>query len=250
MVSLKHFCKCINLSGAVSIVHDFFGYTSIPRLAADVAKGRLWEEALTGIVQHAEVSDQLSVLKQVHLLQNKYFNVNLILVGAELFSVADEHDLDAAVQITRDIYEQINLGIGRLQWWAISEADAKGLENITSNSDAQNLTNDWTVPNDAVDVFVVRSYRGVVAGNSPVDGPCDKDRLGKMTGSVVTIHKYIGLPNDWTTSGILAHELGHYLGLNHVSDPSNLMNPASWGTDLTEQQGRTMKEHCFVKHGC
>lgn len=46
-----------------------------------------------------------------------------------------------------------------------------------------------------------------------------------------------------TFGNIIAHELGHYLNLDHVSDESNLMNPIIYddSTTLTENQCSTMR---------
>ncbi len=43
---------------------------------------------------------------------------------------------------------------------------------------------------------------------------------------------------------IYAHEFGHYLGLDHTSDTSNLMNPViySYSTELNQDQCQTIKE--------
>lgn len=72
----------------------------------------------------------------------------------------------------------------------------------------------------------------------------------------------MGSANAWTTlpgeelagaviekdaadfAGIVAHELGHYLSLDHESDPSNLLNPVIYktSTHLTAQQCDAMRE--------
>ena len=51
------------------------------------------------------------------------------------------------------------------------------------------------------------------------------------------------------TGVILAHEVGHYLGLGHVTtDSTNLMFPSvPNGGRLTSAQGTTMRSHCFVE---
>jgi hypothetical protein len=53
-----------------------------------------------------------------------------------------------------------------------------------------------------------------------------------------------------TTGQALAHEVGHYLGLSHVtSDATNLMFPTiPNGGLLTTTQGNTMRSHCFIEN--
>jgi hypothetical protein len=122
----------------------------------------------------------------------------------------------------------------------IGLAEANGRDVIDDNGEAEALTDEWTVPNRSVDVFVVKLYVGAVAGLSPVGGPCDKDAKG-MDGSVVEL---VGT----TTGQVLAHEVGHYLGLSHVNgDSTNLMFPSvPNGGLLTASQGNIMLRHCFV----
>jgi hypothetical protein len=52
-----------------------------------------------------------------------------------------------------------------------------------------------------------------------------------------------------TTGQVLAHEVGHYLGLSHVTgDSTNLMFPSvPNGGVLTTAQGNIMKSHCFIE---
>jgi hypothetical protein len=48
----------------------------------------------------------------------------------------------------------------------------------------------------------------------------------------------------------LAHEMGHYMGLDHVSDPDNFIGnngDSDSKTGITVAQGNTMKGHCFVR---
>ena len=46
-----------------------------------------------------------------------------------------------------------------------------------------------------------------------------------------------------TDSGITAHELGHYLGLDHVNDETDLMNPIIYpsSTLITSEQCQEMR---------
>ena len=160
MASLKAIAQCIGITGNFRIVADFFGYTVAPK--------------------------DLSVLTQIRRLQGRHVHMNLIRVGIELFTAADQPEIDGAVQFTRDTYASVNLGVGRVTRLFITTADANGRDNIGSDGEAEDLTNEWTVDNHALDVFFVLTYAGTTIGLSRVDGPCDKDAKG-MDGSVVAI---------------------------------------------------------------
>ncbi len=219
-VSLRDMAACIGIVGNFSVVEDFFGYLSVPT--------------------------DLSLLDQVRRLQGRYVNMNLIRVGVEFFDAADEIEIDKAVQITRDTYATVNLGVGRVRRYFIADADANNHENIGSGGEAEDLTNEFTVSNNALDVFFVLTYAGDTVGSSAIDGPCDKDAKG-MDGSVVALET--GL-----THLVLAHEVGHYLGLEHREDDDdkdNLMFPSvPNGGNLTDSQGADMRDHCFVREPC
>jgi len=225
MASLKQLARCIGLSGDISIIQDFYGYTRVP----------------TG--------NQLSLLTQARLLKGRHIHLNLIRVGTDpngWFSDADEQEIDAAVQVTRNTYATVNVGIGRVERHSIATADANGRQDIDSDDEAETLTNEWTIPNDALDVFFVLTYAGGTIGLSRVDGSCDKDAKG-MNGSVVAIE---GMGN--ITGLVLAHEVGHYLGLGHIDDDStNLLFPAvPNGGRLTVDQGNNMGDHCWIRSAC
>jgi hypothetical protein len=221
MISIKQLCNCIKAGDGnkISLIHDFFGfYDYRPPM-------------------------EVSVVTQAGLLQGKHVHVNLITVGD--FSYANYQEVDTALQTTRNLYARVNLGVGRALYYSIPASQANGRDHIGSDGEAEDLTNEWTVPNDALDIFFVLTYATSTIGLSRVDGPCDKDAKG-MDGSVVAIE------SDPNTSGfVMAHEAGHYLGLSHVNDGTNLMNPSvPNGGNITNSQGNNMKDHCFVKSGC
>lgn len=64
---------------------------------------------------------------------------------------------------------------------------------INSDAEAENLTEDWTVPNEAIDLSIVPLYLGSRAGLSPGDGPCDKNVKG-MNGAVAEITNPVSAP--------------------------------------------------------
>ncbi|MBP2328157.1 hypothetical protein JOF56_008542 [Kibdelosporangium banguiense] len=168
-------------------------------------------------------------------------SLNIIRVGSENFSAADLTTINNAIGTLRGIYASIGLTLRRVEHYIIPLASANGRDVIDNDGEAETLTDEWTVANNAVDVFFVRLYVGSVAGLSPVPGPCDKNAKG-MDGTVCEL---IG----GTTGQVLAHEVGHYLGLSHVTgDSSNLMFPSvPNGGLLTAAQGNTMRSHCFIE---
>lgn len=229
MASLKRLIRCVGLSGRISVHDDFYGY---------------WTRS----------KRKLSLARQAALLAGKHVHMNVILVGVEDFNDLDARATDNALHTARTVYGAVGLGIGRIARFQISKAQAHGLNVINSDDQATDLANDWTVPNDGLDIFLVRNAWGNTVGVSDAPGPCDKndtydaaDAKFYMTGSVVDIESQIST---------LAHEAGHYLGLQHVDpkDPknaNNLMLPAAPSNPvLTSSQGQTMRKHCFAKRGC
>lgn len=167
-------------------------------------------------------------------------SINIIRVGSEQFTPADLTTINNAITVLRNTYATVGLTLSRVEHYIITNAQANGRDVIDNNDEAETLTDEWTVNNNAVDVFVVKLYVGSVAGLSPLSGPCDKNAKG-MDGTVVELLG--GL-----TGQILAHEVGHYLGLPHVGDSTNLMFPSvPNGGTLTAAQGNTIKSHCFVE---
>jgi hypothetical protein len=169
-------------------------------------------------------------------------SLNIIRVGSEQFTANDETTIAFAINYTRAIYGSVGLSIDRLEDYVITNAQAGGYAVIDQDSEAESLTSQWTVHNNAIDVFVVKLYVGGTAGLSPTKGPCNKDLpFPYMTGVVVELV-------DVLTNQVLAHEVGHYLGLEHETDTTNLMyKDVPNGGLLTFLQGIKMSTHCFVE---
>jgi len=239
MPSIRDLAGCIGVSGDISILRDFFGFF----------RGQLPPDP-TG----ADVV--VSLKRQAARLQGDHFHLNVIAVGVDQFTDADDIEVDYSIFKLRNIYDQVSLGVGRILHWGVSTADADGLDSPTTEDELEEISERMHAPNDGIDLSVphnlnVPSDGGMVLGKSAVDGPCqDKDDKG-MDGSVV------GLFGSEQTARSLAHELGHYLTLEHRnSEPKNLMCQSGLASsirnsvELTSGQGGDMRDHCMVGSGC
>ena len=169
-------------------------------------------------------------------------DINVILVGNDVFTAADRTETDGAVAIARQIFAQVRLDLRVVGTFGITAAQAGANLTVDSNAEARDLTDDWTVGNNALDLFVVRVMNGA-DGWAPVTGPCNKNAKG-MTGAVVSLNG--SAANSGNT---FAHEMGHYLGLSHIADNGNFIGnngSSNSFTGIHEWQGDVMKRHCFV----
>ena len=197
-------------SSNISITRDFFGYLSPP------------------IGSH-------SLLRQVQLLRGKHIHLNIILVATPTSKFPE---VVSAIKRARDIYAQVNFGIGRILYYNIGRDKSKGRENLNNDSEAKALTHEWSVrdPPNGIDVFFVLSRGGTgTLGLSSRPGPCDKDDACIMDGTVILL----GDPTGIQTGLALAHELGHFLGLPHALDLARcvgLIDEASGWIDLSKER--------------
>lgn len=212
MASLRKAAQCIGLKADFAVIRDLYGYwTGAPK--------------------------QLSLLTQVKLLQGKHIHLNLIRTAS--FTNPLLRQIDAGLQFMRDTYAAVGVGVGRIQRFVVPQG---GYEIIVSADVAADLMGTWYAPNDGVDVFLVLIIVGLL-GESPTPGSCDKD--DKDHGVIIDVF------NNTDLGTTFAHEIGHYLGLEHEDDPNNLMFPSSPnGGKLTAGQGATMKLHCSMRAGC
>lgn len=222
MLSLRQRATCIGVAPSpMSLRHDMLGQ-------------------VTGTVP-------VSLRTELARLGTRHVHVNCIWVGSDQFTAADRAELDRAIATTRSLYAAagVAMGVGRVDHFFISTAEAAGRDVINSDAEAESLTDEWTVHNNALDVFFVRMYVSDTAGLSPVDGPCDKDAKG-MDGSVVEMNAGGGLSGLAT-----AHEMGHFLGLRHVDDATRLMNPTvPNGGRITVAEANNMRDHCRMRNAC
>jgi hypothetical protein len=239
--------NCIGVNAATprSMMFDLFGFS----------RGRVPTDPVTTEKSQVSLRDLLTSL------QGARINLNIIRVGVDRFTAEEFEKIDYALYRARTIYRQVSLGIGRVQHYDVRSADAGGRDDLGSEDEAEDLTHDWTVANDGLDVFMVDNISDSdFVGISPVGGPCDKNSKGMngvVGGEVNRDHEGV--------ARTFAHEIGHYLGLPHnhgdtcpsaTSARNNLMAQTRCTTDvrtgisLTSTQGATMRGHCAVRNGC
>jgi hypothetical protein len=167
MTSLRSIANCIGISGSFSIVRNFYGYGTGVFGHIDLSTD-LTSASSNTIKIDPNAPGELSLLNQVRLLQGPHIHLDTIRVGVEDFTTTDEQEIDIAVQITRELYARIGLGIGRVLGWQISTADANGHTVIDTQDEAFDLLDEFTAPGDGMDVFFVRDINfGAGGGGRP-----------------------------------------------------------------------------------
>ncbi|MFN0145850.1 MAG: zinc-dependent metalloprotease family protein [Dehalococcoidia bacterium] len=246
--------NCLGKNGTLSLNSDVYGY--IFRDTDGSVFGTLGtNDTLPGSGQ----ATTRSLKRHLQTISGRATDLVVILVGHENdFSGAFDRDeatkVQYALQVARDLYAQQDLGIRRINWQRIPLADAGGYVDLADRSEAEDLTDDWSGPGGGIDVFFVQSL-GDAGGWSNVTGPCDKDSKDDLTGAVLVIsgsRRFTGV--------LMAHEVGHYLGLGHTNSATNLMGVDSNNdgiaelsnnsTVLTNSQGTTIRGHCSVNGPC
>jgi hypothetical protein len=157
--------------------------------------------------------------------------------------------------VTRTIYERrdVTLSVDRRH---ITNAQAGGFTVITSESEARDLFEQWSGPNnDFIDVFVVPSISGTGFDGLAGDIPGPTSHSGRKSGVVVDKSGFVDGSGNARLNipylgMLIGHEVGHYLGLSHVSTAGNLMLSSSGATDTAlnyDPQYRTIIRHGWVR---
>lgn len=235
MVSVRDVCDhCLDETGTISVRGDLFGY--------------IW----------GPINRDLRVLQHINRIRGQSINVCIFFVGHEpgfngTFTEAQAITVQRSIDLMREIYAQAGLGVRKIYWRYINEADAAPWLSVNAGG-ATDLTEAYSGPNDGIDVFWVQTVTDA-GGWSNSDGPCDKNDKGR-TGAVLRA----SAANDDFTGVLLAHEVGHYLTLEHTNTITNLMGAdtnndgigeiTANSRDLTNNQANQMLGSCWVRSPC
>ena len=163
------------------------------------------------------------------------WGVNIILVGD--YTASEQGTIASGASDAQSVYENFGLTFSSVQWWGISNAQAGGYTVLNDEDEWDDLIDDWTVPNDSVDCFIVRGLWNGFAGYSPQPGPASKDGWCTTDGLAVEL-----------SLQCLAHELGHYIGgRDHDPTAGNIMFATCGGRDLRYDQYRSYLGHGFTR---
>jgi|GEM_PF-2899287 hypothetical protein len=198
-------------------------------------------------------------------LKLPHFHLNGVRVGtdaSDLMEPSDEQNLDCAVQLCRDIFAAAGIGVGRFErnWW-IPLSDNTGFDILDDKCEAEDLVDEYTVPNDGVDVFFVDVF--VDPDTAGILGYFPKNGDGVVVESRSST--FLG------TARTMAHELGHLLGglgdndveVGGNPDPTNLLSQTQFAatqpdnqvaipgsTSLNVNQVNDIKGHANIKPPC
>ena len=121
----------------------------------------------------------VSLQNQLRALAGRHLNLNIITLGFDALSAHDNQEalnkIDYAIYRARNIYAASGLGVGRVEHYFISAGNLDGHDDLGDESEADDLNDEWLVPNDSVDVFIVRLISDPdFVGRSPKPGDCGK----------------------------------------------------------------------------
>jgi hypothetical protein len=198
-------------------------------------------------------------------LNKQHFHLAVVLVGFEedgtstFWDGTKEANVDAAIQVTRDMYARAGFGIGRITRWRAAPNATPTPHNmleleIWGASSGVSLVEKHNVDSTVINAFIVPDMDEGLAGHNP-------------HGEHGVIVKYKG--SAPAMGRTLAHEIGHILissigwveeagiadpgFLDHNDDPNNLMQSGGQGFELSQWQRhniRTNGAHDFLKQAC
>lgn len=172
-----------------------------------------------------------------YLLQNRgtpTLDLNIYVIGSDPMSdetAATNPDLAEAIGQAETLLARGSVELGDVRFPRVSEAVVQEFSRVTSRLGAYRLTAYGRPPNDtreghlSVDVFMVEDLALDGAGAASVLGlsaglPGAAGLHGNARNGIIMQTTDLGFDNEHV-GHILAHELGHYLGLRHTTEASH-----------------------------
>lgn len=206
MESLRALLASIGLPTKFGI-RELYGYPTAPP----------W--SLAPPIEQPHLPQHLPVRAQIKRRKNQHLTLDLVRIAP---TSVDEQVVDCAVQIAREIYAAFGINIGRIERTRTLSASTG--YDVIEEHDIHDLVDDYGKAGMPIDVFFVQEIVGNAIGVTPrVNG---KQAEGLAVESAETAF--------WAVGHALAHEIGHFFGLGHVDDPTNVMTP---GTDSATMSG-------------
>ncbi|MET4134226.1 hypothetical protein [Pseudarthrobacter sp. PvP090] len=234
--------------GANGVWRGFLSFTS-PRGSGVFNNYERKEDLL--LVLRLVASDGRVISGQITSRVMLALGINIIKVGN--FGTQEHVDLYAAVDALRQILERRDITLRGVNRHILSDTLAGGYTILDSEDEFRDMLEDWSVPNDFVDIYVVRQvnwggfngYAGDEPGPNTKGGRTDgvaADRTG-FTDASGTPRLNVGI-----LSQLIGHEIGHYLGLPHQETTDNLMrsNTGDRGPVLDYDQYRKAFPHGYL----
>lgn len=204
------------------------------------AKPEFANQLQAGTHQHTIYAESQNVCHYVleESTPGTTIDLNIYLVGVPNITAAQaptNTNLQATLAAFSNIYTAANISLGTVRYFDITGADAQSYRVIRTEDDISELVALSQVPGQTADdalslnVFFVRNISlggGTIGISQGLPGPAGIHGTGAS--GVVFTSEFLGQtfndPSSGQTNGneytgvVMAHELGHYLGLFHTTE--------------------------------